>query len=607
MSTSVAKGAVAVMLGLVVGASTAWAQAPLVRMGLSTVGMGLFARNCATCHTTRDETGGDPRAPKMETLREYPPERILDALTDGKMKVQGASLRDQDRRELAEWISARYLGAATAGGAEAMPNRCPADTAWSKAPGWNGWGAGVRNSRYQTAAAAGLTAASLPRLKLKWAFGLPGGVQVFSQPTVAGGRLYIGSDAGQVYALDAATGCVRWSFLAEASVRTAPVVGPGPRPLLFVGDMRAKLYALDARTGRLVWSTRVDEQPLARISAAPTLYKGRLYVPISSGEEGAARLPGYECCRHRGSVVAVSAADGHPLWRTYVIPDLPRPSTDAAGNRRWGPAGGAVWSAPTVDAKRGRLYITTGDAYAGPAGRFTDAIVALDLADGGIVWSHQDTADDTWVAGCAAGGRGCPDKLGPDWDYAASAMLLTLPKGRDAVVSGHKGGVAMALDPDRAGALLWRINLATQPSTTRGDILFGGAADTRSVYFALQDSAALVSLDLATGARRWSVPIVPPAGRMAAAGAGAAVTAVPGAVLSGGWDGVLRAVSASSGKPLWSFDTDRSFDTVNGVAAKGGSMGGPGPTVAGGMLFVGSGYVGVNNGMPGNVLLAFGL
>ena len=611
MRSNATRAATAAVLALLLSAPAAMAAdaPPPVRMGLSGVGAGVFARSCATCHTTRDSTGGDPRAPKLETLREYPPERIVDALTTGKMQVQGAALSEADRREAAEWLSGRYLGAAAKGDAAAMSNRCPGGPALTRAPGWTGWSVDSHNTRVQSARAAGLTARDLPRLKVKWAFGLPGAVQVFSQPTVAGGRVFIGSDSGQVYSLDAATGCVRWSFLAGAGVRTAPVIGTvrgAPGAVVFVGDMKARLYALDARTGRQLWSTKVDDQPQTRITGAPAFHQGRLYVPVSTGEEGTARLPGYECCRNRGSVAAVDAADGRLLWKTYLL-DPPQPSTDASGQRHWGPAGGGVWSSPTVDAKRGRLYVTTGDAYAGPAGKLTDAIIALDMDTGKVAWSRQDTADDVWIAGCSPGASNCPQKLGPDWDFAASAMLRRLPDGRELIVSGHKGGAAMALDPDRAGAVVWRTVLANKPPTQRGDIVFGGAADAGSAYFALQESAAIVGLDIATGARRWTTPIVAPAGRTASTGAGAAVTGLPGAVLSGAWDGVLRAVSTRDGQVLWSFDTARAFDTVNGVPAKGGSMGGPGATVAGGMLFVGSGYVGVSNGTPGNLLLALGL
>jgi polyvinyl alcohol dehydrogenase (cytochrome) len=275
------------------------------------------------------------------------------------------------------------------------------------------------------------------------------------------------------------------------------------------------------------------------------------------------------------------------------------------GRRKWGPAGVSSWSAPTVDAKRGLLYITTGDSFTEPAEPLSDAVVALDLKSGKIVWHHQEVANDAYMTGCNRPGPNCPTTNGPDYDFAASAMLQTLPSGKQVLVAGHKGGGVVALDPDKQGAVLWRVALSAKPPSARGDIVYGGAADQTAAYYALQETAAFTAVDLATGKPRWSTPLKPPADRATRIGSAAAVTLLPGVAFNGGWDGVLRAFSTTDGKEIWSFDTVREFKTVNGVEAKGGSMGAPGATVAGGMLFVGSGYVGISNGMPGNVLLAF--
>jgi polyvinyl alcohol dehydrogenase (cytochrome) len=79
---------------------------------------------------------------------------------------------------------------------------------------------------------------------------------------------------------------------------------------------------------------------------------------------------------------------------------------------------------------------------------------------------------------------------------------------------------------------------------------------------------------------------------------------IPGVVFSGGWDGILRAFSAEDGNQIWEVNTAQAYKTVNGVKSNGGSMAAPGPTIAGGSLFVGSGYL-FGGGTPGNVLLAF--
>ena len=252
----------------------------------------------------------------------------------------------------------------------------------------------------------------MPTLKLKWAFGLPLADEAHSQPTIAGGRVFVGSDAGTVYSLDAATGCVYWSFQADGAMRVAvsvaPVKGSGStKYAAYFGDQRANMYALDAENGKLLWKVKVDEHPVAQITGSPTLYEGRLYVPMASAEERTAGLSmTYPCCTFRGSVTALDAKTGKQIWKTYIIPDPPKPSTKSAqGVQHYAPAGGAVWAAPTVDTQRHALYIGTGDAYTEPAGKNTDAVMALDMDTGKVLWSVQDTEDDAWLSGMRGRGR----------------------------------------------------------------------------------------------------------------------------------------------------------------------------------------------------------
>jgi polyvinyl alcohol dehydrogenase (cytochrome) len=306
----------------------------------------------------------------------------------------------------------------------------------------------------------------------------------------------------------------------------------------------------------------------------------------------------------------VDAETGRQIWKTYIIPDAPKlVGKSPAGVERWAPAGAGVWDSPTIDAKRHALYIGTGDAYIYPAPKTTDAVMALDMNTGKVLWSVQDTQDDAWLAGCGSGAsstgatsfsKNCPDPLGPDYDFGSSPILRTLPDGRRILVAGQKSGMVWAHDPDRNGALVWKTQLVEKLAL--GMITFGGAADEQAAYFGLKTSG-VAAVDLATGKRKWFTPVEvkDPNGLF---GETAALTEIPGVVFSGGWDGVLRAFSTEDGHPLWDFNTAREFKTVNGVAAKGGSMEGPGPTVAGGMLFVGSGYI-FGAGTPGNVLLAF--
>jgi len=120
------------------------------------------------------------------------------------------------------------------------------------------------------------------------------------------------------------------------------------------------------------------------------------------------------------------------------------------------------------------------------------------------------------------------------------------------------------------------------------------------VYYPLQQpGGGLKALDIQSGKVEWNAAI--DADRRGQAGP---ASAIPGVIFTGGWDGILRAVSAD-GKVIWSFNAIRDFATVNGVAAKGGSFGCAGPVIVDGMLFAASGYVGTQRGTPGNVVLAF--
>ena len=479
---------------------------------------------------------------------------------------------------------------------------------WSGKPAWNGWG-GPTNARFQDAAGAQIAPGQVANLKLKWAFGFPGAKAVYGQPTVVAGRVFLGVDTGAVYSIDAATGCSYWSYQASAPVRSAVSVGPGKAAgeyFAYFGDRKGNVYALNAATGVQVWKVPADTHPEAVITGAPQLYQNRLYVPVASGEEGAATDANYQCCTFRGSVVALDASTGRQVWKTYVISEAPKPiGKNAKGTQQFGPSGGGIWNSPTLDPKRHALYVGTGDAYTEPAAKTTDSILALDMENGKVLWSMQDLAGDAWVVSCIKG-RGspenCPKDAGPDFDFGSSPILRTLPNGKNILVAGQKSGIIWAHDPDHKGAVLWKTSVASTQPGPQGQVNFGGSADERNAYFGL-DSGGIVALSIANGERLWFTDIQPESGRHG--GHDAAVSTIPGVVFSGGWDGVLRALSTSDGKILWSFDMARDFDTVNGVAAKGGSMGASGPTVAGGMVFAGAGYPGVQDGRNGNVLLAF--
>ena len=578
-------------------------------------GFATFQQHCVSCH-------GNPafeRAPSPAALRAMSPERIYTALTTGIMKAVGDTLSEEDRRRVSESLAGQFLGSAQTGDAKSMPNRCARNPPLNDtAADWNGWGNGPGNNRFQSAAAAGLSADSVPRLKLKWAFGFPGGTSAYAQPTVFAGRIFVGSDTGYIYSLDAATGCIYWSYRTQAGVRNAMTIGPlrtsaGARYAVFFGDLKASVYAIDAHSGAEIWRTHVEEHFATRVTAAPALYRGRLYVPVSAWEGFQARVLDYPCCTAVGSVSALDAASGKLLWKTYAIAERPHPTRkNSRGIQQWAPAGAPIWNTPTIDAKRRVVYVGTGDASTYPAPDTSDAVLALDMRTGKVRWSRQIYRDDAFIVGCAGSGftDNCPKVVGPDWDIPMSPMLKTLA-GRTMIVFGTKPGEIQALDVDRRGELIWRRDVisdaplkeAARPGTGNRGPLWGGALDEDHAYFGLS-AGGVASVRLTDGQRTWYTPLnSTPAKRVTHS---AAATVIPGVVFVAGSDGRLWALATNDSHVLWSVETARTFTTVNAVAAHGGSIAAPGATVAGGMLFIGSGY-GVVSQTPGNVLLAFGI
>jgi polyvinyl alcohol dehydrogenase (cytochrome) len=573
-----------------------------------------YQLSCGTCHGTEGTTVDGKKAPAIAQLQEYSPERVYDFLVKTTAAPHAIALTDLQKRQFAEFLSGRPMNSA-AGNSATMTNKCSANPAMANpanSPSWNGWGAGVQNARFQTAANAGLTAAQVPNLKLKWAFGVPNATEMFSQPAVASGRVFFGSDAAWLYSLDTKTGCIYWSFGADAGIRSAPVIAPvrgqgTAQYAVYFSDVLTRVYAVDAQTGRLLWKTKAGDHPRAKSSNGLTVHDGKVYIGMSSMETTTGAAATYECCSFRGHVVALNADTGEKLWRTFVIAEEPKPrGKNAQGVTLYGPSGGSVWNVPTVDAKRKRLYVGTGNAYTSPAAEGTDSVIAFDTDTGKIVWQHQEVKGDAYIANCGAtsrGGDNCPETLGPDYDFGGSSMILhTLPDGRDILVAGSKGGLSMAFDLDKNGAVVWKTSLAERAPGAAGLIVFGGSSDGQSVYYGLNQPGAMVAaVNLNDGSRKWTTTAI--AG--ARAGNPAATTAIPGAVFSHSADGTLRALSTTDGKVLFEFATAKDFQTVNEVPARGGAFGQSGSTVVGGMLFVGSGYNGQGSG--GNVMLAFGL
>jgi polyvinyl alcohol dehydrogenase (cytochrome) len=570
----------------------------------------LFKARCASCHDPAIE-----RAPPKVALARRFPDDIATALKTGVMQPMAAGLSDEDIHAIAT-----YLGADGMTEQAADPPACARSGKFNlSGPGWNGWSIDASNSRFQPD--PGLSNANVSRLKVKWSMTYTGGR--YGQPIIVGGRLFLTSSSGRIYSLDAKTGCMHWRFDADAGVRTTPIIGPskGRAPsgyAMYFGDFQRNVYALDAASGKLQWKMNVEKHPRSVLTGAPVLYQGLLYVPLSSWEETAGGVGSYGCCTARGGLAALDAKDGRLVWKTYAIEREPQPTVkNAAGTQMYGPAGAAVWSTPTIDAKRRVVYIGTGDTYTDVKENGSDAIMALDLESGKIKWRNQVTENDSFLMGCNRGGIvNCPTVLGPDHDFGASPILFTLPNGKDIILAGQKSGVAFGMDPDNDGKTIWRNKVGNGGAL--GGIEWGMAADLKRLYVAVADlglpppkgNAGLFALDPATGDQQWytAAPKVPCSyeGRCLL-GQSAAPTVIPGLVLSTTIDGHLRAYSANDGKIVWDFDTAaQKYQTINGVKDQsGGSLDVAGPVLAGGLMYIISGYAGALGGAPNNVLLVF--
>ncbi len=586
----------------------------------------LYKQLCASCHDT-----GLGRAPTRDVLRQMTPERVLAALESGAMLSMASGRTGVERRAIAEFVTGKPFAEAfsTRPSPQAMCRAAAGEFANPLAgPAWNGWGVNTRNTRYQDAAAAGLTAADVPQAEGEM------GVRL-------SGRAERRCPAGDRRRSRVRRHAERHRLRAERRHRLRPLDVPGRRRGARRGDHRPHRAGRPRARGRVrrrpiaatstrstppparrLWKVHVDDHPFARVTASPTVHEGRVYVGVASGEETAGAVADYQCCTFRGSLVALNAATGTQVWKTYTI-EPPKPtSKNKVGTQLWGPSGAPIWSSPAIDTQRNAVYVTTGNNYSGPASDKSDAFVAFDLASGKILWSRQMTAADDWNTSCRLPDQiNCTNTAAPDHDFASPPMLVSLPNGRRALVAGQKSGMVHALDPDRDGQILWQQRAGK--GGINGGVQWGSAADATHVYVALSDlgripvpnsqatlpdpeaGGGMFAFRLDTGQQAWHTE-APRACRTrdrCSPAQSAAVSAIPGVTFSGAIDGHFRAYSTRDGSILWDVDTAQTYQTTNGVPARGGSLNVAGPAVAGGTVIVNSGYV--QNGMPGNVLLAF--
>ncbi len=580
-------------------------QAALVKGGL------LFDNRCAGCHS-----GMMAKAPGFESLKLQTKEALLATLRTGVMRFQAASSTKEEQELIVDFITAnqKAIPEISAGICE------EATTDLAMTPNSvSDWGMGLENLRFSENQQ--IHAKNVADLKLSWAFAFPNASRARSQPTILGNTLFTASQHGTVYALDRATGCIRWTFQADNEIRSALTIGYDENKQanrLYFSDFHAQVYALDLNTRKLAWKIKADAHPAATITGSLSLYKDRLIVPISSLEIVSAIDTAYECCTFRGAVMAIDAEDGQEIWKTLTISETPKPSgKNKMGVTILAPSGAPVWSRPTIDAKREMVYVGTGENYTRPTSGTSDAIIAMSLATGEIQWVQQCIPKDAWNGACSIPNHpNCPDNTGPDADFGAPPMLVT-SAGKDLLIAGQKSGDVYALDPDNKGAIVW------QKVVGRGGIMggvhFGMATDKSTLYVPINDrgtyqlhedkapSPGVHALDVWTGKELWSTIEKNRCGDVkwgCGPGISGPITANSSLVFAGALDGVLKAYNAKNGKELWAYDTQRDFEAVNGVPAYGGSIDSDGPILVDNQLFINSGYAKFNE-KAGNVLLAF--
>ncbi|MEX2333209.1 MAG: PQQ-binding-like beta-propeller repeat protein, partial [Pseudohongiella sp.] len=574
------------LAGVVLGATGS-----LVLAAENLDGASLYAEYCATCHADPQ----DVRTPTTEALAAYTANSVFDALTEGVMQAQGAALSNEQKAALAEHLTGSRMQTDSVAGLARCEQPMP-QFELSLDSNWNGWGNGLSNERYQSAQGTAISAANIDQLELAWVMGLESSTVARAQPTVINGIMIMGSPSGSVHAMDLASGCVYWTVEVPGEVRAAVTVAFSQeldRYLAVIAENSNHIYVVDARNGEPLWDTEVDDNPFARSTGSPVVYDGRIFVPVSSIEVGAAGRPDHHCCTFRGNMAAFDLATGEKLWHTYIMEEPSLVGENSAGNPVYAPSGAPIWQAPSIDPARNLVYAGSGQNYSRPASNTSDSVIAFDLDTGDMEWVYQTTGDDQFVMGCNPNGThpNCPDP-GPDLDIGAPIVTTTLSNGQEIVVAGTKGAEIFGLDPVGDGEVLWRTRVGRGGAL--GGVHWGMSFKDDVVYVPVSDRSGITdegeprqpglhAIDMKTGEVLWYAPVpercVGERGCMDAYSA--PITATDDLILAGSLSGYLFAHDPETGALLWEYNTVQDYDTINGVEASGGSLDATGPVLSG--------------------------
>jgi polyvinyl alcohol dehydrogenase (cytochrome) len=466
---------------------------------------------------------------------------------------------------------------------------------------WPSGGQNISNT-HSNSAETKLNANNVGGLAVKWTSQTHGDVSAI--PAVVDGAVYFPDWGGYLNKVDAATGASIWSKpisdydgVPGSVSRAAPAVVGNT---VYLGDQNGgHLFAVNATTGAPVWTTQVDSTgPFPILTAGPLVYNGVIYQGVASAEEAVAADPNYPCCTFRGSIVAVDAATGAILWKTYTVP--------ANGGVAGGYSGGGIWSTtPAIDPATNTLYVTTGNNYSVPqsvkdcqaAGgtpsqcldpnNHIDSVMALNASTGAIKWSTGEGGFDDWNVACIVGPppNNCPNDPGPDFDFGSGPNLFTINSGSGgkklAVGAGQKSGQYWALDA-ATGQVLW--SAAPGPGSTLGGIEWGPATDGKRIYVAEENfngipyalpsgqvitSGSWAALDPATGKILWQV--ADPSHNLFGGGnALGPVSVANGVLYAPSMSGKMFALDAANGKTLWSYQTPGAV--IGGAAVVNGTV-----------------------------------
>lgn len=485
---------------------------------------------------------------------------------------------------------------------------------------WQMSGQSLLNWRFQPSEII-IKSSKADSLKVNFAVPNNSGGDVSATPSVSDGNLYFPDFAGNLYSLNATTGVVNWTVklatltsIPNMVSRTTPTVNGNT--LIVATQNSGYLLSINRQTGQLLWMSQLDSHPFAVLTQSPVVYNNVIYIGVSSLEEGAAASPAYPCCTFRGSFLAVNANTGTPIWKMYTVP--------ANQNLTGGYSGNAVWgSTASLDLTRNLVYISTGNNYTIPANvangtvaidptDYTDAILALNMSTGQVVWADKlmGLTADTWNVACFAtsqpGLKNCPNPAGPDYDFGQGPMQVSIKiKGvnMDLIVDGQKSGKVWAVDAG-TGAVVWMKD--TGVGSTLGGMEWGSATDGDKIYVANAAGGFWAALDPATGEYIWQTfdpnPFTPETfvkdiGALSVANGVVFAGSLGGGSNGGTTNPTMFALSAKTGQILWSF-------------ASGSSVG-SGPAIANGIVYWGTGYnrfgIGAGVGPTSNILYAFGV